>query len=71
MSHECKALGCSRRTASESGYCFQHSDMAAFEAAMDRILVHKPKPKSKPARKRARRAKKITPTRKQVDAVLL
>jgi hypothetical protein len=27
--------------------------------AVDRVLAHKPKPKSKPARKRARRAKKI------------
>ncbi|MGH9807524.1 MAG: hypothetical protein ACRD9W_09745 [Terriglobia bacterium] len=30
-----------------------------FDAATDKVLAHKPKPKSKPARKRARRAKKI------------
>lgn len=28
-------------------------------AIVDKVLAHKPKPKSKPARKRARRAKKI------------
>lgn len=28
-------------------------------ATADKVLAHKPKPKSKPARKRARRAKKI------------
>lgn len=31
----------------------------ALDAIADRVLAHKPKPKSKPARKRARRAKKI------------
>jgi hypothetical protein len=30
-----------------------------LDAVTDRVLAHKPKPKSKPARKRARRAKKI------------
>lgn len=30
-----------------------------LDAAVDVMLAHKPKPKSKPARKRARRAKKI------------
>ena len=30
-----------------------------LDAAADKVLAHKPKPKSKPARKRARRAKKI------------
>jgi hypothetical protein len=30
-----------------------------LDAAVDKVLAHKPKPKSKPARKRARRAKKI------------
>jgi len=30
-----------------------------FSRIADRVLAHKPKPKSKPARKRARRAKKI------------
>jgi hypothetical protein len=30
-----------------------------LELAVDKVLAHKPKPKSKPARKRARRAKKI------------
>src|SRR5580704_10261886 len=31
----------------------------ALDAIADKVLAHKPKPKSKPARKRARRAKKI------------
>ena len=30
-----------------------------LDRAADAVLAHKPKPKSKPARKRARRAKKI------------
>ena len=30
-----------------------------LDALADKVLAHKPKPKSKPARKRARRAKKI------------
>lgn len=30
-----------------------------LDAAVDKVLAHKPKAKSKPARKRARRAKKI------------
>jgi len=30
-----------------------------LDAIADKVLAHKPKPKSKPARKRARRAKKI------------
>jgi hypothetical protein len=30
-----------------------------LDAVVDKVLSHKPKPKSKPARKRARRAKKI------------
>jgi hypothetical protein len=30
-----------------------------LDAVADKVLAHKPKPKSKPARKRARRAKKI------------
>ncbi len=32
---------------------------AALDAISDRVLAYKPKPKSKPARKRARRSKKI------------
>lgn len=31
----------------------------ALDAIADRVLAYKPKPKSKPARKRARRSKKI------------
>jgi hypothetical protein len=34
-------------------------EFAALDALADKVLAHKPKPKSKPARKRARRAKKI------------
>lgn len=34
-------------------------DFAPLDSIADRVLAHKPKPKSKPARKRARRAKKI------------
>lgn len=30
-----------------------------LDAIADKVLAHKPKPKSKPARKRARRAKKL------------
>lgn len=33
--------------------------VSVLNAIADAVLAHKPKPKSKPARKRARRAKKI------------
>jgi len=37
----------------------QHDPGCGLNLVADLVLAHKPKPKSKPARKRARRAKKI------------
>ncbi len=34
-------------------------NLPPLDAVVDKVLAHKPKPKSSPARKRARRAKKI------------
>lgn len=34
-------------------------NIPALDAVVDKVLSHKPKAKSKPARKRARRAKKL------------
>lgn len=42
------------------GHTTRHGRIACLLATVaDKVLAHKPKPKSKPARKRARRAKKI------------
>ncbi len=37
----------------------QMSTIQVMDAITEKVLAHKPKPKSRPARKRARRAKKI------------
>ena len=44
-----------RRVAASDPFPYSH----ALDAVVDKVLAHKPKPKSTPARKRARRAKKI------------
>lgn len=39
--------------------CACPASLPLLDAAVDKALAHKPKPKSKPARKRVRRTKKI------------
>ena len=45
------------RCMAEQHCCASNADV--LNVVADRVLAHKPKPKSKPARKRARRAKKL------------
>lgn len=37
-----------------------------LDAIVDRVLAYKPKPKSKPAKKRARRAKKVQASKSSI-----